>query len=324
MFAILHEFVCLKGHVVFRPNLPPHVIAPRLPNHSTKLHEWEAELADELWAHIRSKVDSECFFGIALDAGIDRLLHEYVLIGVLYVASAQFLLPPMYSRKHAAFDGKEAAHTLINSLAGVLHEDRIFKLRFLQVDGSTVNHVARIECEEYMGNLAEFYGRIQDIGSTDRINIQLGVRERLPKITLLRCVGHVLNNIAKQTLKDYENKPIFRLKRSFCNAFYSGAQTSAKQGKYRGVALGVQLAKFEKRVVDAEIFFMQSYGALGMEDAPNSWILNLESRIREALYVLKPVVGESADLLLSELNNADNTKEKHEILIKHGAQIPKL
>ena len=170
-----------------------------------------------------------------------------------------------------------------------------------------------------MGNLAEFYGRIQDIGSTDRINIQLGVRERLPKITLLSCVGHVLNNIAKQTLKDNENKPIFRLKRSFCNAFYSGAQTSAKQGKYR--ALGVQLAKFEKRVVDAEIFFMQSYGALGMEDAPNSWILILESRIREALYVLKPVVGESADLLLSELNNPDNTKEKHEILIKHGAQI---
>ena len=101
----------------------------------TILPKWEKELADEIWGTIISAITLEAFFGIAVDAGIDKVLSEHVLVGILYVGSSDFLLPPMYHPKRKAFNGKETAEILIETLSSIIGIKLVAKLRYMTVDG---------------------------------------------------------------------------------------------------------------------------------------------------------------------------------------------
>ena len=65
----------------------------------------------------------------------------------MYVSDEQYLLPPMYHPKRKAFNSKETAESLVNTLNSILGITLVRKLGFLMVDGCAVNRVARDEAE---------------------------------------------------------------------------------------------------------------------------------------------------------------------------------
>ena len=99
-------------------------------------------LAEQLWGRIRRTVDEYAFFGLAIDADIDPVLREHVLVAVLYVGHHQWLMPPMHHPKYGAFSGKDTAEIVIRELQHCLEGARLSKLAYLIVDGCAVNHVA--------------------------------------------------------------------------------------------------------------------------------------------------------------------------------------
>ena len=69
---------------------------------------------------------------------------------MLYVERHEYVLPPIYSTKHKAYDGYAMARELMDCLSSNLGEERLLKLKFLMVDGSTVNYVACVHCEGFL------------------------------------------------------------------------------------------------------------------------------------------------------------------------------
>ena len=63
------------------------------------------------------------------------------------------------------------------------------------VDGSAVNHVARLYCE---GHLRDIYERTDQVGSDDLMNFEHGLRQAVPSFAFLHrshdklCVQHGL------------------------------------------------------------------------------------------------------------------------------------
>ena len=84
-------------------------------------------------------------------------------------------------------------------LSSNLGEERLLKLKFLMVDGATVNHVARVNCK---GFLKSIYDRIDPVGEEDLGNIQRGITQKY-RVSLLSCIGHMLNNVCKTAFQPY-------------------------------------------------------------------------------------------------------------------------
>ena len=101
-----------------------------LGNNHRVMRDWEKDLANEIWEKMISKIDIHPFFGVAVDAGVDSVLNEHVLVGVVYVSDEQYLLPPMYHPKRKAFNGKETAESLVNTLNSILGITLVRKMRF--------------------------------------------------------------------------------------------------------------------------------------------------------------------------------------------------
>ena len=245
------KFVWLiRKYEDLRPDLPPNVIKEAIPE--TNLKKWHQHceiLAHEVWEKLCAAIDLHMVYGIAVDAGIDRAKSEHILLSVLYVGPEEYVLPPIYSPSHRAFDGKTVAEQLVFTLQANLGEHRLLKLKFMIADGSSVNHVARNNCE---GALKRIYDQISPIGESDTAVLQQGISSRVPSIILLSCIGHMLNNICQTTLKPYEESPCFLFKKAFSQSFYSGGRASAAKGKYKGVALDLALARFDQGVLKAE------------------------------------------------------------------------
>ena len=156
-----------------------------------EMHALTARLADELWKILCSDIDTYSYVGLAVDTGIDRVKAEHIMIVVLYVERHEYILPPIYSTRHKAYDGYAMAKELMDCLSSNLGEERLLKLEILMVEGSTVNHVARVHCE---GFLKTIYDRISLVGDNDLENIELGVN-RLCRVSLLSCVGHTVVSV---------------------------------------------------------------------------------------------------------------------------------
>ena len=61
-----------------------------------------------------------------------------------------YVLPPIYSSGHRAFDGKPVAEQLICALQANLGAQRLLKLKLMIADGNSVNHVARNDCKDLL------------------------------------------------------------------------------------------------------------------------------------------------------------------------------
>ena len=118
------------------------------------------------------------------------------------MGAEEYVLPPLYSPQHKAFDGKLMVETFISSLMINIGADRLKKLKFLMVDGSAGNHVARLHCE---GHLREIYDRTDGVGQDDLLNFEQGLRFAFPTITFLSCIGHMICKAAQRfpKLTDY-------------------------------------------------------------------------------------------------------------------------
>ena len=66
-------------------------------------HRYERRVADKVWALVNEQLDRATFFGMAVDGGVDTVLHEHVLIAILYVGRKHFVLPPIYHPKHKGY-----------------------------------------------------------------------------------------------------------------------------------------------------------------------------------------------------------------------------
>ena len=155
-------------------------------------------MAEEIWNKIVNDITQEPFFGIAVDAGIDKVLSEHVLVGVLYVAQSDYLLPPMYHPRRKAFNGKESAEILVETLSSIIGVHLLGKLRYMMVDGCAVNHVARDEAEE---ETKRIFDRIRPIGENNWGDFNNAILNKLPSVALLSCIGHFLNNVARDSMK---------------------------------------------------------------------------------------------------------------------------
>ena len=170
-----------------------------------------------MWGKLCADIDDCTYYGIAIDTGIDKVKSEHILISVLYVREQEYVVPPLYSPKYRAYNGVSMATQFIECLKNSLGETRVLKLKFLMVDGSAVNHVARGHCE---GFLKQIYNRISPVGQEDEDALARGFASHFPCISLLSCIGHMLNNVCKTTLKIYEDLPCFKFKRAFAHTFY--------------------------------------------------------------------------------------------------------
>ena len=155
-------------------------------------------LAHCVWVNIRETIDDHEIFGLAIDAGIDSVLHEHVLVAVIYVGSHRWLTPPMYHPKFGAFNGKDTAEILVSELQRCLQRTRIAKLAYLVADGCAVNHIARKEAHDA---LRQAFESITPLGDSDWNAFYASFIMTQPQIVLLPCVGHLLNNIAKDKLR---------------------------------------------------------------------------------------------------------------------------
>ena len=91
-----------------------------------------------------------------------------------------------------------------------------------------------------------------------RKDIALGVVKHCPHVVSLSCFGHMLNNIAKDTLEEYKDTPIFRIKQLIMHLFYSGGKIGAKKSSYFGRALDDILNAFDEDIIAAESY-LRSY-----------------------------------------------------------------
>ena len=89
-------------------------------------------------------------------------------------------------------------------------------MRYIIADGGAVNHVARNHCE---GDLKRIYDPITLIGESDTTALLRGISSRVPRITLLSCIEHMLNNVCQTALKPYEELPCFAFKKALSQAF---------------------------------------------------------------------------------------------------------
>ena len=230
------------------------------------------------------------------------------------MGAKEYVLPPIYSPKHQAFNRKTTAEGLITSLRVVLGEERLLKLSFLMVDGSTVNHVAREYSEGYLK-------RVHPVGDHGVANFEREIERQFPKITLLSCIGHMLNNVCKSSLKSYESKPSFLFKKSFSLAFWSGGKSSVIKGKYRGQVLEFWLAKFDEEVLEAEKSLKQGYWGL-KETTPTRFKAVLEHKILLSPETLKNVAPQEAGSLV-EKSTVPNIQwaAKDELLVQGAPMV---
>ena len=140
------SFLCfIRTYEEMRPNDTPTSIMTGLPCPKT-FHVKEKQLACKLWERIREVVSTHEFFGLSIDAGIDTIKPQHLVITVLYVGMEFFVLSPVYHQRKKAFNGVEMASHLVTMLRGGLG-DTVQKLRYLMVDGCPMNHVARAATE---------------------------------------------------------------------------------------------------------------------------------------------------------------------------------
>ena len=136
------RFVCLVHKYEDLRHVPGTMIKRALPESNLKKwHHYCEVLSHDIWGKLSADVDSRKLYGIAVDADIDKVKAEHILLSVLYVGSEEYVLPPIYSPRHRAFDGKTAAEQLISTLLANLGEVRLLKMRYIIADGSDVNHV---------------------------------------------------------------------------------------------------------------------------------------------------------------------------------------
>ena len=290
-----------------------------LGNNHRVMRDWEKDLANEIWEKMISKIDIHPFFGVAVDAGVDSVLNEHVLVGVVYVSDEQYLLPPMYHPKRKAFNGKETAESLVNTLNSILGITLVRKMRFLMVDGCAVNHVARDEAE---GELKRIYDRVQRIGESDWINFGNRAVDMMPHVSLLSCFGHFLNNLAMDAMKPFQETPLFELKKLFRQTFYGHDKICTKKGRYRGVALDVLLGSFDEETNKAEQFFTQWYGGLSSNKLDDEYQTELVCQLRSSVQILKQYAPDEADIILAELNaQHENIPRCRDALSLYGPQV---
>eukprot|EP00759_Apiculatamorpha_spiralis_P022167 PhF_6_TR26489/c0_g1_i1/m.38324 len=237
-------------------------------------------LGQQIWTLIKNCIDENPFFGLAIDAGIDTVLKQHVLISVLYAGSSCFVLPPLYHPNMKAFNGETTAYLLMDMLETYLGNERLSKFVYMMVDGCTVNHVARSYVE---GELADVFQRLQAVGEDDLSNITLGVCAKNPSVSLLSCVGHLLNNVTKHFCEKLKETPLFELKKRFAQAFYSGNRANAKKGKYKGVALAELLKNHDPEIKKAMHVLERA-----RQELTSALLLNADqSDIAEAINAMK-------------------------------------
>ena len=84
---------------------------------------------------------------MAVDGGVDTVLHEHVLIAILYVGRKHFVLPRFTTPRTKATMALKCPQALITTLRSCISDENLMKLRYLMVDGVPVNHVARKELD---------------------------------------------------------------------------------------------------------------------------------------------------------------------------------
>ena len=127
------------------------------------------------------------------------------------------------------------------------------------VDGCAVNHVARSEAYSALG---ELYSQIDPIGESDWRDFHQNFTAAEPHLVLIPCIGHFLNNVAKDALKEYEETDLFKLRKAFAQSFYGSTRNSGRGGEYAGVALEVHLADFDDKLQSAIGKLRQRHGML--------------------------------------------------------------
>ena len=125
-------------------------------------------------------------FGIALDGGTDQVLGEHIMVAVLYVGPHHWVLPPMYHEKHGAFNGVQIGAQIVDDLRRRLGAQRLRKWAYFIVDGAAVNHVARQEAENELG---ELYRRLGILGESDFSSMRNAVQGSIAQRTLYSAVG---------------------------------------------------------------------------------------------------------------------------------------
>ena len=267
----------IKTHEQHRPLMSTETAIQVLPKDARVLKADMQYLAERLWGPIRRTVDEYAFFGLAIDAGIDPVLREHVLVAVLYVGHHQWLMPPMYHPKYGAFSGKDTAEIVIRELQHCLEGARLSKLAYLIVDGCAVNHVARNEAS---GVLLKVFESIVPLGDADWNDFVTNFQASHPHIVLIPCIGHLLNNVAKDASKDYEDTPLFQLRKYYTQAFHG---QGTRRAEYAGVALEVRLTEFDETSQSAEETLFQWYGMLGSKQLDEASKEQALATLRNAL-----------------------------------------
>ena len=219
-----------------------------MPKEVSTLETDMSVLEAKIWRQIHELIDSYELFGIALDGGTDQVLGEHIMVALLYVGPHHWVLPPMYHEKHGAFNGAQIGAQIVDDLRRRLGAQRLRKWAYLIVDGAAVNHVARQEAENELG---ELYRRLGILGENDFSSMRNAVQGSIAqlqgdvnatcnqRLALVPCISHFLNQVAKSALESWNTTNLFLLRKYFTNTFYSGAETSARKGEFRGYSSGL-------------------------------------------------------------------------------------
>jgi hypothetical protein len=162
----------VTGYEKHRPVMTEAVTIDQIPQHHSTWKKNDAKIVDDIWCLVRKSVDECEFYGLGVDGGLDEVLHLFVLVLVLYVKDDKFELPPIYEEKGEAFDGRKSADAIIGLLKANFGERGVLKLRYMLVDGCTVNAVCK---EEVNAQLRLLFKRYIPFGDSDWSNLTHGL-----------------------------------------------------------------------------------------------------------------------------------------------------
>ena len=238
-----------------RPLLSSEEILAVFPQSAKGLGKHKQAVVDSVIDVICALIDNCVMFGIAVDGAVDHVKHEHILVMILYVLNKDFALPPLYHPTKQAWNGKVMASEMMKALVTLFGRERVAKLRYFMVDGLMVNHVARVEAE---GILKELFATVTALGERDWENFV----HALGNLVNLPCAGHLVQNVATDAFRSWNDTALMNFKKAFKNIFY-GMGVNHK-AFYGAVALDEHLAALgaHEEAMEAIKTFERYYGAL--------------------------------------------------------------
>ena len=135
--------------------------------------------------------------------------------------------------------------------------------------------------------LLKVFESIVPLGAADWNDFVTNFQASHPHIVLIPCIGHLLNNVAKDASKDYEDILLVQLRKYYTQAFHG---QGTRRAEYAGVALEVRLTEFDETSQSAEETLFQWYGILGSKQLDETSKEQALATLRNALTSLSRVI----------------------------------